>query len=161
MWPVFQSNRSWQSAVGMNQFSWGGLTPSWLYRARPSGMLISAVYLKIFALINRSDYWFFSLLPLSIDLLYESVWHPIPSKRFSSWLSKDRVIASVCGSVEDRHTGLVSINVIAITEGVHNVQLDVGEGIEGDVDQPDDLIHALQILTHAGDTLPVICHVFS
>ena len=67
----------------------------------------------------------------------------------------------MCGSVEDRHAGLVSINVIAITEGVHNVQLDVGEGVEGDVDQSDDLIHALQILTHAGDTLPVICHVFS
>ena len=40
-------SKSWlQSSVGIVHVSSGGETPSWLYRARESGMLISEVYLR-------------------------------------------------------------------------------------------------------------------
>ena len=46
MYPVSQSKSWLQSSVGIVHFSSGGETPSWLYKARESGMLISEVYLR-------------------------------------------------------------------------------------------------------------------
>ena len=49
--------------------------------------------------------------------------------------------------------------VLTLTEAVNNVELEVGEGGEGDVDQ---LQHGLQppaVLAQHGDALPVLGHV--
>ena len=50
-------------------------------------------------------------------------------------------------------------NVLTLTEAVNNVELEVGEGGEGDVDQVQHGLQPPAVLAQHGDALPVLRHV--
>ena len=122
-------------------------------------MFISDVYLHNDYEGNDSTTNIPNLLPLSIKILDKTVWNAVPSCRSPSWCSKDWMISKMCGSVQYRHGGLVTIDVISLAESINNMQLDVREGNQGDVDQSDQLVHPADVFSHNADTLPVFCHV--
>ena len=49
---------------------------------------------------------------------------------YTCGLAKDGMPSGVCGGVDDGHGGLVAVDVVALAERVHDVQLQVGEGGE-------------------------------
>ena len=71
------------------------------------------------------------------------------------------IIFFVClfGFLDHRHCRLVPVNVVPFTERVHDVQLDVGEGGECVEDEGGQVLHALDVLPHERDALPVVHHV--
>ena len=101
----------------------------------------------------------FHLLPLSIDVLDEAVGHPVPRERLVGRFSEHRVPTKMGGCVYHWHRGLVTVDVVALAERIHDVQLDVGEGGEGVEDEGGQVLHALDVLPHERDALPVVHHV--
>ena len=61
--------------------------------------------------------------------------------------------------MDHRHRRLVPVDVVPLAERVHDVQLDVGEGGEGVDDEASQVLHALDVLAHEGDALPILHHV--
>ena len=74
------------------------------------------------------------LLPLPIDVLDEAVGNPVPRERLVGRFSEHRVPTKMGGCVYHWHRGLVTVDVVALAERVHDVQLQVGEGGQRDVD---------------------------
>ena len=101
----------------------------------------------------------FHLLPLSIDVLDEAVGNPVPGERLVGRLSEPRVPTKMGGGVDHWHRGLVTVDVVALAERVHDVQLDVGEGDHGVEHEGLKLVVAAQVLAHRADALPVVHHV--
>ena len=65
------------------------------------------------------------------------------------------------GGVDHWHRGLVTVDVVALAERVDDVQLDVGEGGERVEDEGGQVLHALDVLPHERDALPVVHHVLA
>ena len=65
------------------------------------------------------------------------------------------------GCVYHWHRGLVTVDVVALAERVHDVQLDVGEGDHGVEHEGLELLVAAQVLAHRADALPVVHHVLA
>ena len=103
----------------------------------------------------------FHLLPLSIDVLDEAVGHPVPRERLVGRFSEHRVPTKMGGCVYHWHRGLVTVDVVALAERIHDVQLDVGEGDHGVEHEGLELLVAAQVLAHRADALPVVHHVFA
>ena len=61
--------------------------------------------------------------------------------------------------LDHRHCRLVPVNVVPFAKRVHDVQLDVGEGGECVEDEGGQVLHALDVLPHERDALPVVHHV--
>ena len=76
---------------------------------------------------------------------------------FVCWLT----ICLFCLSefLDHRHCRLVPVDVVPFAERVHDVQLDVGEGGERVEDEGGQVLHALDVLPHERDALPVVHHV--
>ena len=61
--------------------------------------------------------------------------------------------------LDHRHCRLVPVDVVPFAKRVHDVQLDVGEGVERVEDEGGQVLHALDVLPHERDALPVFHHV--
>jgi len=61
--------------------------------------------------------------------------------------------------VDHWHRCLVPVDVVPLTEGVNDVQLDVGKGSEGVEDETSEVLHALDVLAHVGNAFPIVHHV--
>jgi len=99
------------------------------------------------------------ILPVSVDVLDKGVGDPVPGELLTSGSSKQRMVTKMGGCVDHRHCRLVPVNVVPFTERVQNVQLDVGEGGERVEDEGGQVLHALDVLPHERDALPVVHHV--
>ena len=93
---------------------------------------------------------------LIISLFFESPFVCLVDNLFV-WLT----ICLFCLSLflNHRHCRLVPVNVVPFTARVHDVQLDVGEGVERVEDEGGQVLHALDVLPHERDALPVVHHV--
>ena len=161
MCPVSQSNSCWQSLVGMFHVCRGGSTPNWLNRESESGMLISEMYLRNGCQTKAPDIVIknFYLLPMPVNILDKGVGDTVPGELLSSGFPKHRMGTEVSCRVDHRHRCLVPVDVVARTEGVNDVQLDIREGSEGVEDETGEVLHTMDVLAHEGDALPIIHHV--
>ena len=101
----------------------------------------------------------FYLLPLPVNILDKGVGETVPGELLSSGFPKHRMGTEVSCRVDHRHRCLVPVDVVARTEGVNDVQLDIREGSEGVEDEAGQVLHALDVLAHEGDALPILNHV--
>ena len=112
-------------------------------------MLISEVYLretrvKVFLKDQNCNCLKSFLLPLSVNVLDEAVGDAVPGESLVGWLPEHWVETKVGGRVDHWHGCLVPVDVVPLTEGVNDVQLDVGKGSEGVEDETSEVLHALK-----------------
>ena len=96
---------------------------------------------------------------MSLDVLDEGVWDAVPGELLASGFPEHRVAAKMGCRMNHWHRCLVPVDVVPLAEGVYDVQLDVGEGGEGVEDEAGQVLHALDVLAHEGDALPILNHV--
>jgi len=96
---------------------------------------------------------------MSLDVLDEGVWDAVPGELLASGFPEHRVAAKMGCRMNHWHRCLVPVDVVPLAEGVYDVQLDVGEGSEGVEDEAGQVLHALDVLAHEGDALPILNHV--
>jgi len=96
---------------------------------------------------------------MPVNILDKGVGETVPGELLSSGFPKHRMGTEVSCRVDHRHRCLVPVDVVARTEGVNDVQLDIREGSEGVEDETGEVLHTMDVLAHEGDALPIIHHV--